>query len=59
MLSAMLRYRVWHFSNLALIGSKVFVKEAFASAAEMGMRGRGKFATDVLWSLRNLRMRVE
>jgi len=54
--------------KLTLIGSKGFVNEAFTNARERfgarrrdgprRMRGRGKPAAGVFWSLRDLRLRV-
>jgi REP element-mobilizing transposase RayT len=65
---AMLRHRVRYFSDGAVIGSKAFVNEAFASARERftprrkdgarRMRGNGKPAAGVLWSVRDLRVRL-
>lgn len=67
-MAAMLRHRVRYFSDGAVIGGKAFVNEAFASARERfaprrkdgarRMRGSGKPAAGVLWSLRDLRVRV-
>jgi len=67
-MAAMLRHRVRYFSDGAVIGSKVFVNEAFAAARERftarrkdgarRLRGSGKLAAGVLWSLRDLRVRV-
>jgi hypothetical protein len=67
-LAAMLRCRVRYFTDGAVIGSKAFVNEAFAAARERfterrkdgarKMKGNGKAATGVLWSLRDLRVRV-
>ncbi len=67
-MAGMLRQRVRYFSDGAVIGSKVFVNEAFASARERftlrrkdgprRMRGAGQPAAGVLWSMRDLRVRV-
>jgi len=67
-MAAMLRHRVRYFTDGAVIGSKAFVNEAFAAARERftpgrkdgarRMRGNGKAAAGVLWSLRDLRLRV-
>jgi putative transposase len=67
-LAAMLRCRVRYFTDGAVIGSKAFVNEAFAAARERfterrkdgarRMRGNGKPAAGVLWSVRDLRVRV-
>ncbi len=67
-LAAMLRCRVRYFTDGAVIGSKAFVNEAFAAARERfterrkdgarRMRGNGKAAAGVLWSVRDLRVRV-
>jgi hypothetical protein len=66
--AAMLRHRVRYFTDGAVIGSKVFVNEAFALSRERftsgrkdgarRLRGNGKPAAGVLWSMRDLRMRV-
>jgi putative transposase len=68
-LAAMLRCRVRYFTDGAVIGSKAFVNEAFAAARERftekrkdgarRMRGNGSGAKEVLWSVRDLRVRVE
>jgi REP element-mobilizing transposase RayT len=67
-LAAMLRCRVRYFTDGAVIGGKVFVNEAFAAARERfterrkdgarRMKGNGKAAAGVLWSARDLRVRV-
>jgi putative transposase len=67
-LAGMLLCRVRYFTDGAVIGSKAFVNEAFTSARERfgtkrkdgarRMRGSGKPAAGVLWSLRDLRLRV-
>jgi REP element-mobilizing transposase RayT len=67
-LAAMLRCRVRYFTDGAVIGSKAFVNEAFAGARERfgpkrrdgarRMKGSGKAAAGVLWSARDLRLRV-
>jgi hypothetical protein len=67
-LAAMLRCRVRYFTDGAVIGSRAFVNEAFAAARERftakrkdgarRMKGNGKAAAGVLWSLRDLRVRV-
>ena len=64
----MLRCRVRYFTDGAVIGSREFVNEAFAGARERfserrkdgarRMRGSGKAAAGVLWSMRDLRLRV-
>ena len=64
----MLRCRVRYFTDGAVIGSKAFVNEAFAASRERfgvkrkdgarKMRGAGSAAAAVLWSVRDLRMRV-
>jgi len=61
----MLRCRVRYFTDGAVIGSRSFVNEAFASARERfgpqrkdgarKLRGSGAAAAGVLWSLRDLR----
>ena len=67
-MAAMLRCRVRYFTDGAVIGSKAFVNEAFASARERfgprrrdgarKMRGNGTAAAGVLWSARDLRMGI-
>ena len=67
-IAAMLRCRVRYFTDGAVIGSKVFVNEAFAATRERfsekrkdgarRLRGSGKDAAGVLWSARDLRIRV-
>jgi hypothetical protein len=66
--AAMLRCRVRYFTDGAVIGSKEFVNEAFAAARERftakrkdgarAMRGSGSAAKGMLWSVRDLRVRV-
>ena len=65
----MLRCRVRYFTDGAVIGSRAFVNEAFASARERfsqarkdgarALRGSGAAAKGVLWSARDLRVRVD
>jgi len=67
-LAGMLLCRVRYFTDGAVIGSKAFVNEASTSARDRfgakrqdgarRMRGSGKPAAGVLWSLRDLRLRV-
>ncbi|PAW66601.1 MAG: hypothetical protein B9S30_08010 [Verrucomicrobiia bacterium Tous-C5FEB] len=67
-LAGMLRHRVRYFTDGAVIGSKAFVNEAFANARERfsagrkdgarTMRGSGRGAKGLLWSARDLRVRV-
>ncbi|MGL5018549.1 MAG: chemotaxis protein CheW, partial [Luteolibacter sp.] len=67
-LAAMLRCRVRYFTDGAVIGSKAFVNEVFVAARERfsakrkdgarKLRGSGKAAAGVLWSMRDLRVRV-
>ncbi len=67
-LAGMLLCRVRYFSDGAVIGGKAFVNKAFTNARERfgakrqdgarRMRGSGKPAAGVLWSLRDLRVRV-
>jgi len=64
----MLRHRVRYFTDRAVIGSRRFVNEAFASARERfgpkrrdgarRLRGEAAAAAGVLWSLRDLRKGV-
>jgi hypothetical protein len=66
--AGMLLCRVRYFTDGAVIGSKAFVNEAFTNARERfrvrrkdgarRMRGTGKAAAGVLWSLRDLRVRL-
>jgi len=68
-MAAMLRCRVRYFTDGVVIGSKAFVNEAFEAMRERfperrkdgarRMRGSGKAAAGVLWSLRDLRVRVD
>jgi hypothetical protein len=67
-LAGMLRCRVRYFTDGAVIGSREFVNEAFAAARDRftegrkdgarRMKGSGKPAAGVLWSARDLRVRV-
>ena len=67
-MAKMLRCRVRYFTDGAVIGSKEFVNEAFANARERfgpkrkdgarAMRGSGSGAKGLLWSMRDLRVRV-
>lgn len=67
-MAMMLRCRVRYFSDGAVIGSREFVNEAFArsrdrfpgkrSSGARRMRGAGAPAAGVLWSVRDLRVRV-
>ena len=67
-LATMLRCRVRYFTDGVVIGSKEFVNEAFAGARERftekrkdgarAMKGSGSGAKGVLWSARDLRVRV-
>jgi REP element-mobilizing transposase RayT len=67
-MAGMLRKRVRYFTDGAVIGSKEFVNEAFVGARERftekrrdgarRMRGSGKAAKGVLWSMRDLRVGV-
>jgi REP element-mobilizing transposase RayT len=67
-IAGMLRCRVRYFTDGAVIGSKTFVNEAFAAARERftekrkdgarRMKGNGKAAAGILWSVRDLRVRV-
>jgi DNA-directed RNA polymerase subunit N (RpoN/RPB10) len=67
-IAKMLRCRVRYFTDGAVIGSKEFVNEAFTSARDRfgprrkdgarAMKGSGKGAAGVLWSVRDLRVRV-
>jgi putative transposase len=66
--AGLLLCRVRYFSDGAVIGSKAFVDEVFASARQRfsarrkdgarKMRGNGEAAAGVLWSMRDLRVRV-
>jgi len=67
-MAKMLRCRVRYFTDGAVIGSKEFVNEAFATARERfgpkrkdgarAMRGSGSGAKGLLWSMRDLRVRL-
>jgi REP element-mobilizing transposase RayT len=67
-MAAMLRCRVRYFTDGAVIGSKAFVNEVFVAARERftanrkdgarRMKGNGKPAAGVLWSMRDLRVRA-
>ena len=67
-LAAMLRCRVRYFTDGAVIGSKAFVNEVFSAARERftekrkdgarKMKGSGCGARGVLWSVRDLRVRI-
>jgi REP element-mobilizing transposase RayT len=67
-MATMLRCRVRYFTDGAVIGSKAFVNEAFAGARERfsprrkdgarKLRGSARPAADMLWSARDLRLRV-
>ncbi len=64
-MAKMLRCRIRYFTDGAVIGSKEFVNEAFVNARERfgakrkdgarRMKGEGAAASQVLWSLRDLR----
>jgi REP element-mobilizing transposase RayT len=66
--AAMLRCRVRYFTDGAVIGSKAFVNEVFVATRERftakrkdgarRLRGHGKAAAGVLWSMRDLRERL-
>ncbi len=68
-MAAMLRCRVRYFTDGAVIGSKAFVNEVFAGARERftakrkdgarRMRGNGAAAAGVLWSMRDLRVKID
>jgi putative transposase len=67
-MAKMLRCRIRYFTDGAVIGSKEFVNEAFVSARDRfgskrkdgarKMRGNGRAAANVLWSMRELRKGV-
>jgi hypothetical protein len=67
-MATMLRCRVRYFTDGAVIGSKAFVNEVFAGARERfsprrrdgarKLRGSARPAADMLWSARDLRLRV-
>lgn len=67
-MAEMLAHRIRYFSDGAVIGSKIFVNEAFALAREKfstsrkdgarKMRGAAESAAGVLWSARDLRLNV-
>ena len=67
-MTKMLHCRVRYFTDGAVIGSKEFVNEAFANARERfgakrkdgarAMRGSGSGAKGLLWSVRDLRVKI-
>ena len=67
-MAAMLLHRVRYFTDGAVIGSREFVDEVFRCARERfgpkrkdgarAMKGSGKGAKGVLWSVRDLRVGV-
>jgi hypothetical protein len=67
-MAGMLRCRIRYFTDGAVIGGKEFVNEAFAAARERftakrkdgarQLRGNAKPAAGMLWSMRDLRVRV-
>ena len=67
-LAKMLRCRVRYFTDGAVIGSRNFVNEAFANARERfgakrkdgarAMKGSGRDAKGVLWSVRDFRLGI-
>ncbi len=67
-MATMLRCRVRYFTDGAVIGSKAFVNEAFVGARERfsakrkdgarKLRGHARPAANILWSARDLRLRV-
>ena len=67
-MARMLRCRVRYFTDGAVIGSREFVNETFAGARERfparrkdgarKLRGNGSPAAGLLWSVRDLRVRV-
>ena len=67
-MAKMLRCRVRYFTDGAVIGSKEFVNEAFAGARDRfterrkdgarRMRGSGKAAAGVLWTVRDVRVGI-
>jgi REP element-mobilizing transposase RayT len=68
-MAKMLRCRIRYFTDGAVIGSKEFVNEAFASARDRfgpkrksgarQMKGEGAAAKGALWSLRDLRKGID
>lgn len=67
-ISTMLRCRIRYFTDGAVIGSRAFVNDAFVRSRERfgsrrkdgarKLRGNGKAASEMLWSVRDLRVRV-
>jgi putative transposase len=67
-MAKMLRCRIRYFTDGAVIGSKEFVNESFASARERfgpkrkdgarAMKGSGREAKGLLWSIRDLRVGI-
>ncbi len=64
----MLRCRIRYFSDGAVIGSRVFVNEAFIASRDRftskrkdgarGLKGNAAPAANTLWSLRDLKMGI-
>ncbi len=67
-IAEMLKYRIRYFSDGAVIGSREFVNEAFASARDRfggkrtegarRLRGNGIAAAGTIWSARDLRVGI-
>jgi hypothetical protein len=67
-MAKLLRCRVRYFTDGGVIGSREFVNAAFANARERfgpqrkdgarAMRGAGSGAKGILWSVRDLRVKV-
>jgi len=67
-MAKMLHCRIRYFTDGAVIGSKEFVNEAFASGRDRfgpkrkdgarAMKGSGSGAKGVLWSMRDLRVGI-
>jgi hypothetical protein len=65
-MAEMLGYRIRYFTSGAVIGSKMFVNEAFAQARERfskrrkdgarAMKGDAQAARGLLWSMRDLKI---
>jgi hypothetical protein len=68
-LRKMLRWKIRYFTDSGVLGSRAFVeamftqcRERFGSKRKSGarkMRGRGALAGDLLWTERDLRVRLE
>jgi hypothetical protein len=68
-IATILLHRLRHFTDGAVIGSKAFVNQTFEAARERfgptrktgarQMRGNAAPAKDILWTIRDLRVRLD